>query len=126
MRRMYSKKQVEQIAQGAVSSGTKLYKHNIDFNVTEEDETERTFNLLCLTTFSSPITEFSSVLFPNDILEIIYLRDEVEDYFYYVNKLSFYNNTGNFELEALSSETGSWYQLDATLLDITSDTVTEL
>ena len=32
MRRMYSKKQVEEIAQSAVNSGTKLYKHTISFN----------------------------------------------------------------------------------------------
>ena len=39
MRRMYSKKQVEEIAQSAVSSGTKLYRHNL-YIVDEQNEIE--------------------------------------------------------------------------------------
>ena len=37
MRRMYSKKQVEEIAQSAVSSGTKLYRHYLTFETNEKN-----------------------------------------------------------------------------------------
>ena len=37
MRRMYSKNQIEEIAKASVSSGTKLYKHEVSVQVSNDD-----------------------------------------------------------------------------------------
>ena len=74
MRKMYSKKQIEEIAK---SSGTKLYKHNI---VTTED----TDAIIIISTDSSPyvVNNLSKLINVDGVLSIVLYNDVKAKFIY--------------------------------------------
>ena len=75
MRKMYSKKQIEEIAK---SSGTKLYRHFIE-------TTSGTDSIIIISTNSSPyadINNLSKIITDNDIFSIIVYNDALSRFFY--------------------------------------------
>ena len=116
MRKMYSKKQIEEIAK---SSGTKLYKHYLHAS-------DMDYNLKAITTNPQPI-DFTSIdtyqklynyLLSTNLLIFIGTNDE--EIFYDINSAKFYSidiiNVNQFE--------ASFY--DDWSLSNTTDTVTPL
>ena len=121
MRRMYSKKQVEEIAQNAVSSGTKLYLHTVEI----DDEDDNDFVLYIITNFSNNITRDTQLSSnDNSFISCNIGSDEANGLSIYPLMLQLNNTHGGFTVVYLSEE-GTFATTTFDFVNV-DDTVTEL
>ena len=115
MRRMYSKKQVEQIAQNAVSSGTKLYRHYI----TNEGET---YVVIIITTNNTPYSLNTLNIDMNADILIMYVFDDNPSKWFNCSTVEIDLNGKEISYVPFGEDTESTFTTEDNL----TDTITEL